>query len=620
MIKILGQAKATAEQMATYLLSVNPTPKISMEVKDFCQLFLDTAAKEGVRGDALFAQSCKETGNFNFRGTVKASQNNFAGLGTTDQATPGASFPDAATGILAQAQHAKAYATKEPLSCRCADPRYGLLVKYGKAGTAPYWEDLGGKWAVPGYDTVKYDNLAAADAAQDSYGYQIIKILDKILAIPKTEKEEEVKSVKRTKRYQTKNGAYTSRRKIAVKGLMLHSYGFPQPDPNVLAERWDNPSANACVHSHIGKDEIILTLPCGEEKGRAARGWHAGTGISGRSANDTHLSAEMTEPATIKYVGGSKWIELGDGSNTKAHMLATYKNAVAQFAEWCDFYGLDPLADDVIISHSEGYKRGIASNHGDVEHIWKYFGLTMAQFRRDVKAAMQGAGVDFGSDVAVTDTSGQKINPLNGTVTIIYPGADGLNIRKAPDYNADVIQVASKGRIFAVTGISADEKWYRLQDGGFVSAVPAYVKFVATSEQKESTAGTGYYRVRESWSNPDTQIGAFKAQENAVELCKQNSGYRVYDPDGKEIYPCTNGQEAPIRVQVKISNLRIRKGPGTTFDYHKKAGKAICTGNGTFTIIKTADGPGAGLWGLLKSYEAEGSGWIPLDKEYVEVL
>lgn len=179
--KILGISQATAGQMAAYLLSVNPAPRIDMTVRDFCQLFLDTATREGVRGDALFAQSCKETGNFKFRGTVQPEQHNFAGLGTTDPNTPGASFADAATGILAQAQHAKAYATNEPLSCSCVDPRYSLLVKCGKAGTAEYWEELGGKWAVPGYDTKKYKSLQEADIYEDSYGYQIIKILDKIL-------------------------------------------------------------------------------------------------------------------------------------------------------------------------------------------------------------------------------------------------------------------------------------------------------------------------------------------------------------------------------------------------------------------------------------------------------
>lgn len=59
MTKILGESVATAEQMAAYLLSINPAPKISMEAKDFCQLYLDVAAKEGVRGDVLFAQSCR---------------------------------------------------------------------------------------------------------------------------------------------------------------------------------------------------------------------------------------------------------------------------------------------------------------------------------------------------------------------------------------------------------------------------------------------------------------------------------------------------------------------------------------------------------------------------------
>ncbi len=192
MHKILSTAEATAGQMAAYLLSVNPSPQLPLPAEEFCKLFLNMAAAEGVRGDALFAQSCKETGNFRFRGTVKAGQNNYAGLGTVDRDTPGAAFPDAATGILAQAQHAKVYATKEPLNCPCADPRYNLLAKYGKAGTAQHWEELGGKWAVPGYDAKQYVSLADADAAKDSYGYQIIKILEKILTMPKEEREGDI--------------------------------------------------------------------------------------------------------------------------------------------------------------------------------------------------------------------------------------------------------------------------------------------------------------------------------------------------------------------------------------------------------------------------------------------
>jgi hypothetical protein len=64
---------------------------------------------------------------------------------------------------------------------------------------------------------------------------------------------------------------------------------------------------------------------------------------------------------------------------------------VELFAELCKEFKLDPLKDGVIISHSEGHKRGIASNHGDPEHLWKGLNLpyTMDRFRQDVKAAMK---------------------------------------------------------------------------------------------------------------------------------------------------------------------------------------------------------------------------------------
>ena len=97
------------------------------------------------------------------------------------------------------------------------------------------------------------------------------------------------------------------------------------------------------------------------------------------------IGVEMTEPATIKYAGGASWVETGDGENTKNHVLAAYRYAVELFAYLCQQFGLDPMADGVVISHSEGCKRGIASNHGDVEHLWSKFGLTMAQFRKDIK-------------------------------------------------------------------------------------------------------------------------------------------------------------------------------------------------------------------------------------------
>lgn len=59
----------------------------------------------------------------------------------------------------------------------------------------------------------------------------------------------------------------------------------------------------------------------------------------------------------------------------------------------CKKFSLDPLADGVIISHKEGHSRGIASNHGDPEHLWSQLGMgyTMDTFRKAVKSAMGGS-------------------------------------------------------------------------------------------------------------------------------------------------------------------------------------------------------------------------------------
>ena len=101
------------------------------------------------------------------------------------------------------------------------------------------------------------------------------------------------------------------------------------------------------------------------------------------------------------------------------------------------------LCDGVIISHSKGYKRGIASDHADVEHIWNKYGLTMNQFRKDVKTAMNGGTVD--------------------TDTITKPSGNTNNL----------------------------------------------------------------YRMRKSWADSKSQIGAYSSLENAKKACKD--GYIVFD-------------------------------------------------------------------------------------------
>ena len=182
----------------------------------------------------------------------------------------------------------------------------------------------------------------------------------------------------------TENDCYKAGRTIAPQGVMVHSTGannpnlrrYVGPDDGLLGanpngNHWNRSGIDACVHAFIGKlsDGSIATyqtLPWEH------RGWHAGKGTTGKSANNTHISFEICE----------------DGLDDRDYFQAVYREAVELTAHLCGLYGLDPLADGVVICHSVGYRRGIASGHADVEHWFPRFGRSMDDFRADVAAEM----------------------------------------------------------------------------------------------------------------------------------------------------------------------------------------------------------------------------------------
>lgn len=96
---------------------------------------------------------------------------------------------------------------------------------------------------------------------------------------------------------------------------------------------------------------------------------------------------------------------------------------------------------------------------------------------------------------------------------------------------------------------------------------------------------------------------------SAPSCADKNEGYSVFDWNGDVVYDPSKVTESKLkkvsyRVHVGITNLNIRKGPGTNY---AKTGKF--TGIGVFTIVEESEGAGATKWGKLKS----GAGWISLD-------
>ena len=237
---------------------------------------------------------------------------------------------------------------------------------------------------------------------------------------------------------------YTRFQERGPKGLMLHSVGAPQPDAAVFARRWNAPNLEVAVHAVLQPDGTVYQcLPWN------FRGWHAGGG-----ANDTHVGVEMTEPACIRYTSGAAFT-CSDLNVARAHCRGTWNAAVELFAMLCRTYGLDPMTD--ILSHAEGAKRGLASNHADPEHLWRGLGLdcTMDGFRRAVR---------------------DKLRPL--------------------------------------------------------------------------------YRVRTSWDDAKSQVGAYSTEDAAVRACPR--GYGVYDAAGNEVYRNPMSELERDRILAALGDRFIR--------------------------------------------------------------
>ena len=268
----------------------------------------------------------------------------------------------------------------------------------------------------------------------------------------------------------TENACYKAGRKITVKGIMVHSTGannpwlkrYVGPDDGKLGKNQYNNHWNTyhpggrevCVHGFIGKlaDGTIATyqtLPWDH------RGWHAGG-----SANNTHIGFEICE----------------DGLTDATYFGKVYQEAVELCAYLCKQYG---LTEKNIICHSEGYKQGIASNHGDVMHWFPKHGKNMDTFRAAVKALL--------------DSDTKKDEPAQeDTPAVTYP-----------------------------------EK-----------------------------LTSGYYRVRKTWKDSKSQVGAYRVLKNAKKAADKNPGTHVFSNDGVAIYPAeTTEQTYRIHTVVKGDTL-----------------------------------------------------------------
>ena len=190
--------------------------------------------------------------------------------------------------------------------------------------------------------------------------------------------------------YLTQNACYAAGMTITPAGVMVHSSGADNPNVcryvpgdavigfNTGGNHWDQTNEawrakfgkplEKCVHAFVGRFAdggvgTVQTLPW------TMRAWHCGN----TAGNDRYIGFELCE----------------DGLDDPAYFAAVYRETVELTAFLCREFSLDPLMDGTVICHAEGYRRGVASNHGDVLHWFPRHGKTMDDFRADVAREME---------------------------------------------------------------------------------------------------------------------------------------------------------------------------------------------------------------------------------------
>ena len=321
----------------------------------------------------------------------------------------------------------------------------------------------------------------------------------------------------------------------------------------------------------------------------------------------------------------------------------TYEAAVELFAMLCKEYGLNPLT--AIISHKEGHAKGIASNHGDPEHLWKGLGMsyTMDTFRQAVKAEMAGAVTPAPSGLQATTfkdmseadiiakvgplfTADQKSSGILASVSLaqfILESGYGKSELAQNANNCFGMKKSLSGNTWSGStwdGSSVyTKKTQEYENGQYVTITADFRKY--PSVEKSIADHSAYLLGAQNGSK--LRYAGLKGctdYKKAIQLIK-DGGYATSPTYVENIcniierwkltqYDAAapaedKPAEVPFLVRVSISNLNIRKGAGTNY---ATIGKY--TGKGVFTIMEVKAGKGSTAgWGRLKS----GAGWISLD-------
>ena len=362
----------------------------------------------------------------------------------------------------------------------------------------------------------------------------------------------------------TNSTCYKETGRMAVKGILWHSTGANNPWLKRYVQPSDNASDKAELLAKLGKNQykndwnhISVEAGLNAWIGKLANGtvatvqtmpwdyrpWGCGSGRRG-SCNNGWIQFEICE----------------DALTDKAYFEAVYKEACELTAYLCKMFSLNPkdsvsfngVSVPVILCHQDSYKLGLGSNHGDIYNWFNKYGKTMDNVRNDVAALMTSSGTIIPNSTTTT-------TPINSSSSCLGKGDNGPEVEQL---QKNLIKLGYSCGSWGADGdfgndtkkaVIKFQKEHGLDADGLVGPLTqAAIKTALeklTPASKPTSSTNEIYRIRLSWDNPASQIGAYRILENAINTCKAaNGNYKVFNSKGEIVY---SASEASTPSEIK---------------------------------------------------------------------
>lgn len=379
----------------------------------------------------------------------------------------------------------------------------------------------------------------------------------------------------------TQSTCYKGTGQMSVKGVLWHCTGannpqlrrYVQPDDNASNKNellakigknqygndWNHVAVQAGLNAWIGKladgsVASVQTMPWNY------RPWGCGAGSRG-SCNNGWIQFEICE----------------DALTDKTYFDAAYREACELTAYLCKMYNLNPKGTvsfngvnvPVILCHKDSSNLGLGSDHSDVYNWFNRYNKTMDNVRNDVATIIGNSSED------ITPTP-IPITPSNPTSSCLGKGDSGPEVEQLqknliklgynlPQYRAD----GDFGNETYNAVIKFQQQHNLIADGlvgpATQAAIETALKKVSptptpTPKPTPTPSTNEMYRVRTSWDNAKSQVGAYRNLDYAISACKAAGGnYKVFSSAGEVVYPTTT-QTSTVMEQPQIVT------PATKYD------------------------------------------------------